>query len=147
MSFNFGKSDDDSSKESLSGGFQMTASTKDDSKEVYIGNGTTIEGKFTFEGPAVINCKIVGDIEAKGAITVGSLGEVQGNITGAEVIICGKVNGDIEAGNKIYLSKPGCVQGNLKAPKISIDDGVVFNGNCSMKSPGEIVDLKREATV
>lgn len=149
MTFGFGKNDVEHSATAgglnLASGFKMTTEKEAGSKEVYIGCGTSLEGPLKLAGPAYINCKLKGNITASETLTIGPNAEIDGQIEGSEVIVCGKVTGDINSNKSILLKQPAKVQGNLKAPKVGIDDGVVFNGQCSMKSPGEIVDLKREA--
>ncbi len=125
----------------------LKAGADSESKQVYIGNGTVIEGSFSFDGPTVVNCKLVGNVIAKSSFSVGPEGDIKGNITAAEVTVAGKVVGDIDASTKISLKKPASIQGNIKSPKVSVEDGVVFNGQVMMKSPGEVLSLNREATL
>ena len=146
MSFGFGKEKDLVSEMSVSSSeFKMTKEDQD--SQVYIGQGTKLDGKFEFEGPTYINCKLTGNIKSNTSITVGPLAEITGNIMGVEVTICGQVCGDVEASSKVFLKRPASVEGNVKCPKVAVEDGVVFNGNCTMKAPGEIVDLNRTITV
>lgn len=143
MAFSIGKNS--TAEDSASAGFKLSADAE--SKQVYIGSGTVIEGAFSFDGPTTVNCKLIGNVVAKSSFAVGPEGEVQGSITAAEIIIAGRVVGDIDAATKISLKKPASIQGNIKSPKVSVEDGVVFNGQVVMKSPGEVLNLNREATL
>ena len=49
-------------------------------------------------------------------------------------IIMGEVNGTIDAKEKIEVYPPGRVVGDIQAPVVLIESGVIFNGNCSMKT-------------
>ncbi len=147
MSFGFGKAENNDSTTKTVADFQISPkqvnnSTPTANQEVYIGNGTTLEGSFIFEGPTYLNCKIVGDIKAKNMLKIGPEAEIRGQIEATEISVSGKLEGNIIASKSISLEKPAEVKGDLRAPKVSISEGVIFNGQCSMKSPSEIVDLK-----
>lgn len=146
MTFGFGKEGEESgeNKLNLASGFKMSPEKEDGNTDVYIGCGTVLEGPLKLAGSAFVNCKVKGNITAGETLTIGPNAEIDGQIEGSELIICGKVQGDVSSNKSILLKQPAKVNGNLKAPKIGIDDGVVFNGQCSMQSPGEIVDLKKE---
>jgi cytoskeletal protein CcmA (bactofilin family) len=56
----------------------------------------------------------------------------------------GKITGDIVAKEKIRLLSPAVLNGSVKAPMLSMEEGVLFNGNIEM-SRAEVHDLQREA--
>jgi cytoskeletal protein CcmA (bactofilin family) len=47
------------------------------------------------------------------------------------VEISGKVRGNIKARTRVKILSGGEVRGNLETPTISMEDGVVFEGNCT----------------
>ena len=106
--------------------------TADSNTEVYIGSGTELEGSFSFAGPTYINCKIIGDVKGAASVHLGPEAEVTGNVSGAEVVISGCVKGNVEGSASISLEKPADLLGDMLAPKISVSDGVMFNGKCTM---------------
>jgi len=54
------------------------------------------------------------------------------------MIISGEVHGNIFAEKKIEITVPGKLFGNIQTPKLVLEEGVIFEGNCKMK------DLKEE---
>ena len=50
-------------------------------------------------------------------------------------IIGGKLFGNIVAENKIELQSGSHVEGDIKTKRLVIDEGVFFEGNCSMGGP------------
>src|SRR5262245_13950246 len=66
----------------------------------YLGEGTRISGKISFEGPARIAGHVEGEIVAKAALNVAETALVNAQIEGEVVIIRGKVTGDITASKK-----------------------------------------------
>jgi cytoskeletal protein CcmA (bactofilin family) len=47
-------------------------------------------------------------------------------------VIHGKVTGDINASKKPEIRTPGRLYGNVTTPSLIIEEGVVFEGHCSM---------------
>ena len=48
-------------------------------------------------------------------------------------MICrGKITGDIVASGKVRLESPAVLNGSVKAPLLSIEEGVLFNGSLEM---------------
>jgi cytoskeletal protein CcmA (bactofilin family) len=44
------------------------------------------------------------------------------------------VHGRVEAGQRIEIFAPAQVIGDISAPTVTIDSGVVFNGNCQIQA-------------
>ncbi len=106
--------------------------TKDEIN-AFLGKDTEFEGKFSFTGTARIDGKLFGEIFSSGTLIVGESAAIKAKIHVADMIISGEVHGDIFAENKITLTTPGKLFGNIKTPKLVMEEGVVFEGNCMMK--------------
>ncbi|MEZ4753727.1 MAG: polymer-forming cytoskeletal protein [Bdellovibrionota bacterium] len=102
------------------------------SLEAFLGKGSKVNGKISFDGPASIDGNVEGEIEAKNKLTIGEAANIKATVRGAEIIIRGTVQGDVIASTKLSLQKPARVSGNISGPAISIEEGVVFEGNCKM---------------
>ena len=48
------------------------------------------------------------------------------------IVISGVVRGNINATGKIEVHRPGKLFGNVKTPSLFIEEGVIFEGNCTM---------------
>jgi cytoskeletal protein CcmA (bactofilin family) len=59
------------------------------------------------------------------------------------VVVSGEVRGNIRAHNRVQLHAPAKHYGNIIAPVVTIDEGVVFEGNCHMADPDEIAEGER----
>ncbi len=97
-----------------------------------IGPGTIIEGKLRSRGNIRIDGKVVGELYASETISVGLSGEVEGSVSAKNVSIGGKVRGSINAQEKLIFENKAVVQGDIKAARLVIDEGAIFDGNCSM---------------
>jgi len=103
----------------------------------FLGKDTEFEGKFSFTGAVRIDGKFSGEIESSGTLIVGESATITSQIHVADMIVSGEVNGDIFAENKIEINVPGKLFGNIQTPKLVIEEGVVFEGNCKMKDLGK----------
>ena len=107
-----------------------------------LGEGSTFEGKLTFEGAVRIDGRFAGEILTEGTMVVGESAEIKANIRAAIVVVQGKVEGDIVAGESLAIQAPAKIMGNLATPNLIIEKGAFFEGHCSMSAsasaaPGE----------
>lgn len=107
---------------------------KNDSVLTFIGEGSEIEGKYTFTGTGTImlNGKLQGEITTTAALIVGEKAVVNATIRAGSAVIWGEVVGDVHAGERVELKGTARVFGTLEAPVIVLDDGVFFEGQCRM---------------
>lgn len=100
--------------------------------EAFLGRGAAVVGTLSFSGPVEIDCAIEGEIHAQGTLILGEAANVQGKVYGAEVTVRGTINGELIASKRLTIKKPARVIGNISCPVISIEEGVHFEGRCSM---------------
>jgi cytoskeletal protein CcmA (bactofilin family) len=103
----------------------------------FLGKDTEFEGKFSFTGAVRIDGKFTGEISSSGTLIVGETATIASQVHVADMIISGEVNGDIVAENKIEINVPGKLFGNIQTPKLIIEEGVIFEGNCKMRDLGK----------
>ncbi len=108
----------------------------------YLDRGSKISGKISFEGPARIDGEVDGEIIAKDSITIGESAVVTAHIRAASVSVAGKVSGDIVASQRIDIRPSAKVSGNITAPVLSVQEGALFEGHCSMQPEGVREDRK-----
>ncbi len=108
----------------------------------YLDRGSKISGKISFEGPARIDGEVDGEIVAKDSITIGESAVVTAHIRAASVSVAGKVSGDITASQRIDIRPSAKVSGNITAPVLSVQEGALFEGHCSMQPEGVREDRK-----
>jgi len=97
-----------------------------------LGQGSTFEGKLTFEGAVRIDGDFKGEIRTSGTLIVGETANVHAQIEGREVVVHGTVRGDIEAKDAVELRSPARVRGNIATPSLEIEKGAHFDGSCTM---------------
>ncbi len=110
-----------------------SAAARDTSKDTtYLGKNLKINGNVSGEGNLIILGTFDGDFELKGQLKVAQGAVIKGNIKATGVSINGKVDGTIEARERILLDTTATMKGRLVTPKISIQDGAVFDGELQM---------------
>ena len=119
--------------------FQVPTQPVDGKGEVvaFIGPGVEFTGEIFYEGSVQIDGTLDGQIHTSGTLLVGEQAVISARVNAGSVISKGKFNGDIVANKQIQLLSTAIMDGSLKTPELSMEIGVVFNGDISMKSEGE----------
>ncbi len=99
---------------------------------VFLGGDSTIEGVLNFSGQARLDGAFKGEIRGDGTLLIGPAARVEADIQATSVIISGEIIGEINASERIELRAPGKLKGNINAPLVVMDEGVLFEGHCSM---------------
>lgn len=111
-----------------------------------IAAGTVFEGKLKTPGSIRVDGKVIGDITASQSISVGTSGEIEGNLSAASVTIGGKLKGSAIAQEKLVFESKAVVKGDIRAAKLVVDEGAQFDGKCAMtaeaKQMPNLVELK-----
>ena len=113
--------------------------TKDEIN-AFLGVNTEFEGKLTFTGAVRVDGRFKGEIITKGTLIVGELAVIESDIHASHIIVNGEIRGNIMAEKRLEIHASGRVSGNIQTPVLVIDEGVVFNGNCSMEKPIELTE-------
>ena len=112
----------------------------------FVGHGTTLTGETVFQAMLRVDGHLVGSIMSdEGTLIVGTNGQVDANIAVSTATINGSVNGDIVAAERIQLGRTAKVIGNIQTPRLTIEDGAVLEGGCTMLKAREVVQKQAEA--
>lgn len=101
----------------------------------FISTGTTIEGSVKSEGNVRVDGKLVGDLVVKANAAVGLAGVVEGTVQATNISVAGKVHGTVTATEKLILESKAVMRGDIRASRLVIDEGAMFDGECSMTVP------------
>ncbi len=101
-----------------------------------ISNGVKIEGKVSSNGSIRIDGSIQGDLTAKGNVTIGEQGDINGQITANSVTIGGKVVGTVNAKEKLVLESNSTLKGDIITKVLVIEAGAKFDGKSNMGEAG-----------
>ena len=98
----------------------------------FLGSQTEFIGKLSFSGVVHLDGDFEGEIISRGTLVVGSESSVRAQINANVLKIAGEVHGDLTATEKIELYPPAKVYGNIRTPVLVVEEGVFFEGTCSM---------------
>src|SRR5688500_8323480 len=113
----------------------------------FVGHGTTLTGETSFQAMLRVDGHLVGSISSdSGTLIVGTNGQVDANVSVSTATINGTVNGDIVATERIQLGRTAKVMGNIQTPRLTIEDGALLEGGCTMMKAREAVDNQTAET-
>ena len=114
-----------------------------------LGSGTTLKGDIKLNGDFRIDGKLVGAIDCKGKIVVGSSGVIEGEIICQNADFSGKVKAKVKVAQMLTIKESAQFSGEVITNKLAIEPGAKFSGSCQMeglskdKKPGESIETIR----
>ncbi len=113
----------------------------------FMDQGTEFEGELRFKDTFRIDGSLKGRIVSDNTLIVGESGRVDADIECAVVSIRGTVSGRVHGRERIELLAGSRVQATLVSPKLVIEEGAFFQGQCDMgaKDAREVKDAKPPA--
>ena len=99
-----------------------------------LGTGSVFDGNLRVEGGLRVDGKVEGEVEVTGTLTVGHEGFIKGQVSVAHGIIGGTVSGTIRADKQLELQNGSKVEGDIYTRSLVIEEGVFFEGRCSMRN-------------
>ncbi|MFQ5649534.1 MAG: polymer-forming cytoskeletal protein [bacterium] len=107
-----------------------------------IGKGSSFEGTLKVQSTLRVDGKVKGTVTTSESLVIGKEGALDGDITVRNAIVGGKLKGKLVASGKVVLEANSVFNGELKTTKLVIDEGAIFEGNCSM---GLAAELEKKA--
>ena len=102
-----------------------------------IGPGTEITGEIKCKGTIRIEGNVSGRILSDDTIVIHETGRVKADLMAGQIIIGGEVQGNVFAQDRLEITEKGKLVGDITAPRVSIAEGVLFEGACAMRAPGQ----------
>lgn len=100
--------------------------------DAFLGKGSQITGKVVLSGTGRIEGKVEGEIAAQDTLVIGESAVVNAQVSGETIVVHGRVTGDVTARQKLELRAGSKVTGNINAPRLIVEEGAVFEGQCKM---------------
>jgi cytoskeletal protein CcmA (bactofilin family) len=97
-----------------------------------LGEGTSFNGQLKVEGSVLVNGDFEGTLSATETLVVGKTGSVRGGLSVRDATVSGRVKGKIVARDRVELQTGARLEGDVFAKSFMIEEGVFFQGNCSM---------------
>ena len=113
---------------------------KSSAKGLYtmLGESTVFEGTITVPHSLRIDGIVKGKIETGEVLTVGPSGVIEADVKAKSAIIGGKVTGNVYVEDRIELESKASIIGDIRTRDLIINEGAVFQGNCTMDGGGKV---------
>ena len=98
----------------------------------FMDSGTELLGELRFKDTFRVDGRIKGKIVSDNTLIVGETGHVEAEIDCAVVSIRGTVKGHVHGRERIELLAGAKVEATLVSPRLVIEEGAFFQGNCDM---------------
>lgn len=94
----------------------------------------SMQGSLNFRDPVNlrINGKFEGNLHTQGNLTIGQHAVVNADIIGDTVVVAGRFKGKITARTNLIILSSAVVEGEIYPSSLSIAEGGIFEGKCSM---------------
>lgn len=110
------------------------SSAPDQASTSVIDQGCELEGRLTFVGTLVLNGKFRGELFSSDTLLVGETGQAEAEVQVGVAIVSGQITGNIIARERVELRGTARIYGDIVTPVLVLEEGVVFDGRCKMKS-------------
>lgn len=111
----------------------------------FVGKGVEFKGIISYSGTVRIDGYLDGEIHTDGVLLIGEDAVIHAKITAGTIVCKGKITGDVVAKERVKLRAPAVMNGSVKAPVLSMEDGVLFNGALEMAHG--VRELPRDASL
>jgi len=102
-----------------------------------LGESTVFEGTLIVPHSLRIDGRVKGKIDVGEVLTVGPSGIIEADIKAKSAIIGGKVTGNVLVEDRVELENKASIIGDIRTRDLVINEGAVFQGNCSMDTEGK----------
>ncbi len=104
-----------------------------------IGEECLFEGNITTSASTRIDGKLKGNITGQSSLIIGENGVVIGEVRSDEATVYGKVEGIVES-SRLEIKKGADVSGDIFAHTLTVEDGGLLNGRCTMEKEKPVTD-------
>jgi len=101
----------------------------------FLDEGTELSGELRFRDVMRVDGRLKGRVVSDNLLIIGETGQVDAEIDCGVVSIRGKVTGQVTGRQRIELLAGCRVMATLISPKLVIEDGAFFQGDCRMSEP------------
>ena len=107
----------------------------------FLDDGTEFSGELRFRDVLRVDGRLKGKVVSDNMLIIGETGQVDAEIDCGVVSIRGRVSGQVHGRQRIELLAGCRVTASLVTPKLVIEDGAFFQGECRM---GEAASARDE---
>jgi cytoskeletal protein CcmA (bactofilin family) len=95
---------------------------------------TIFTGDIETSSSVRVDGRVKGNVKAKGNVTLGPKGLIEGDVFGMSFDVAGTITGNIVAGGDVSILENSHVLGDISATALHIEQGASYNGKCIVGS-------------
>jgi cytoskeletal protein CcmA (bactofilin family) len=99
----------------------------------FMDQGTEVVGELRFKETFRVDGRLKGKIFSEKTVIIGESAQIEADIECGVVSIKGTVTGTVQGRERIELLKGSKVYGRLSSPRLIIEEGAFFQGECDMR--------------
>ena len=113
----------------------------------FLDRGSSFKGELEFEDTMRIDGRFNGKIVSKNELIVGESATIEGDVYVGSIAISGTVIGKIVATQRVEIHRNGKVYSDVDTPALVIEEGAIFQGNCTMgdRKSGTVTNIAAKA--
>jgi cytoskeletal protein CcmA (bactofilin family) len=100
----------------------------------FLDEGTEFIGELRFRDTFRVDGRVKGKIVSDNTLVVGETARIEADIDCGIVSIKGSVTGNVHGRQRVELLAGAKVQGSLVSPRLVIEEGAFFQGDCDMSA-------------
>lgn len=121
-------------KNSTSNGTTIDVTPSSSNSINSLGKGTKITGDITSEHDIRIDGELVGNLDSKGKVIIGSSGFIDGKIDCQSAVVEGRFKGTLNVKELLNVKDSAQIDGEVNTGQLLVNSGAKFNVSCGMGS-------------
>jgi len=110
--------------------------------DTIIGASVKVDGNFKSDGNVVVEGMVQGSLKTKSNLTVGGSAKIKAEVEVNNLFLSGEIKGNVKVTEKAELKSTARILGNLETKSLSVEEGAIINGKCTMIAEEPIADTK-----
>jgi len=107
-----------------------------------IAAGTVIKGDIKSNGDIRIDGTLIGSVNSKGKLVVGTSGAIEGEIICQNADFAGVIKAKVAVQELLLMKASAKLNGDITTNKFAIEPGALFSGSCNMSGNAVINTIK-----
>jgi cytoskeletal protein CcmA (bactofilin family) len=112
--------------------FNSGEETQNKEVETIIGPSVKVEGNFKGDGNVTVEGVVQGSLKTNHILKVGVNAKIKAEVEAANLLLSGEIRGNVKISDKTTLSRTAKIFGNLETKMLSVEEGAIINGKCTM---------------